>query len=140
MNDQQRQIVDTARSLIGAKWRHRGRKPWAVDCIGIMVLSMEAAGIKMRDRTDYGREPWNDGLQREMQEHFGDRVDDMQPGDVVLVQWPNMPAPSHVAIVADYHHGGLSLIHAHSNWGVAEHRLDDDWLKLITEVYRPWAA
>lgn len=141
MNEQQQQIVDTARSMIGARWRHRGRKAWAVDCIGIMVLSMESAGIKMRDRTDYGREPWNDGLQREMLEHFGEPVsDDWQAGDVAIVKWANMPAPSHVAIIADYPHGGLSLIHAHSSWGVAEHRLDEDWAAMIVEVYRPWAA
>lgn len=138
MTEKQRIIVDTARSLIGAKWRHRGRKTWAVDCIGIMVLSMQAAGIEMRDRTDYGREPWNDGLQREMRDHFGEPVTgEWQPGDVAVIKWPNMPGPSHVAIISNYAHGGLSLIHAHSEWGVAEHRLDDDWRNLIVEVYRP---
>lgn len=105
--------------------------------MGVMVLSMEHAGIEMRDRTDYGREPWNAGLQRELKEHFGGPVDDMQAGDVAVIQWRNMPGPSHVALIADYPHGGLSLIHAHSTWGVAEHRLDDDWLELIVEVYRP---
>lgn len=133
-------IVDTARGFIGSRWRHRGRKPWAVDCIGVLVAAVEAGGIKMHDRTDYGREPWNDGLRQEMQRHFGRPVDDMQPGDVVLVTWPNTPEPSHVGIVADYCHGGLSLIHAHSTWGVAEHRIDDYWRGVITEVYRPWAA
>jgi len=138
MTEKQQKILEKARSMIGAKWRHRGRKEWAVDCIGIMVLSMQHAGIEMRDRTNYGREPWNDGLQKEMEDHFGEAISgEWLPGDVVIMQWPNMPAPSHVAILGDYVHGGLSLIHAHSTWNVAEHRLDDKWRKLIVGVYRP---
>lgn len=130
--------VAHARAYVGTKWRHRGRKPWAIDCIGVLVLSVAAGGVMMRDRRDYGREPWNDGLQRELEEHFGAPVEGMQPGDVVLIKWPEAPGPSHVGIIADYCHGGLSIVHAHNDFGVAEHRLDDKWLGMIVAAYRPW--
>lgn len=92
----------------------------------------------MRDRRDYGREPWKDGLQREMREHFGDPVSDWQPGDVALLRFDNQPGPGHVGIIGDYLHGGLSLIHSYSLVAVCEHQLDANWRARIIEVYRPW--
>ena len=127
-----------ARSLIGAEWRHRGRKPWAVDCIGVIVLSMQHVGYPVVDRTNYSRYPWNDGLQRELRDQFGPVVTDLQVGDIVLMQWHNADGPCHVGFVADYVHGGLSIIHSYSSQAVIEHRLDDHWKSLIVEVYRPW--
>jgi uncharacterized protein YijF (DUF1287 family) len=38
------------------------------------------------------------------------RRDQMQPGDVVVVAFD--AAPGHMGIVADYLHGGLSIVHA----------------------------
>lgn len=139
MTPERREMVDYARSLIGAKWRHRGRKPWAVDCIGILVLSIEAAGGEIEDRLDYGREPWKDGLQGAMQERFGDPIpfEQAQPGDVALFAWPNKP-PSHIGIFADYMHGGLSVIHSLTLKDVSEHAFDGAWKRLLVEVYQTW--
>ena len=130
--------VAEARSWIGTKWRHRGRTRLGIDCIGLIVHAVAAGGIQMRDRRDYGREPWKDGLQRELQEHFGDPVGDMQPGDVALMRWHNQDGPAHVGIIGDYCHGGLSLIHSYSLTSVCEHGIDDEWLARIVGVYRPW--
>lgn len=130
--------VAEARKHLGVKWRHRGRKPWAVDCIGLVVLAVAAGGIQMRDRLDYGREPWKDGLQRELAEHFGEPVTDMQPGDVVLMKWEQNPEPAHVGIIGNHPDGGLSLIHSYSMTAVCEHGIDPIWLSRIVEVYRPW--
>ena len=33
-------VVAHARSMIGVPWRHQGRKPWAVDCLGLVELSL----------------------------------------------------------------------------------------------------
>lgn len=140
LSDSQRgTMVSFARSMCGkARWRHRGRKPWAVDCIGLVVLALSEAGFAgVKDRLDYGREPWRDGLKEELSAHFGAPVDDMQAGDIALIRWENMGGPSHVAIIGDYCHGGLSIIHAHSAWGVTEHRIDDKWHSMIVEAYRP---
>jgi len=129
--------VAEARKYIGVKWRHRGRKPWAIDCIGLVVMAVAAGGVTMRDRTNYGREPWLNGLEQEMREHFGEPVDDWQPGDVVMLRWYGRQEPAHLGILTDYAHGGLAIIHSHSMTTVIEHRLDDYWQKLIVAVYRP---
>lgn len=139
MTPERRAMVDYARSLIGAKWRHRGRTPWAVDCIGIVVLSMQAAGAAVEDRQDYGRQPWMEGLQHGLQARFGAPMllSQAQPGDIALFAWPGKE-PSHVGILADYAHGGLSVIHSMQLKNVAEHRLDDSWRRLLVEVYPTW--
>ena len=132
-------IVAGARKWLGTKWRHRGRSEFGIDCIGLVVLSVANAGIKMRDRLDYSRDPFRDGLRREIREHFGEPVSDMRAGDIVLMRWDKDERPAHVGIVADYLYGGLSLIHSYSLVAVCEHRIDDEWQKRILEVYRPWA-
>ncbi len=134
------QAVAEARSYKGVPWRHRGRSRRGIDCIGLVVLALAAGGFMMRDRTNYGREPWRDGLQREMREHFGEPVSDWQPGDVALMRWDNTPEPSHVALIGAHPLGGLSLIHSysHATGGVCENGIDAVWQKRIVEVYRPW--
>ena len=133
-------FVSAARGFVGCRWRHRGRSAFGVDCIGLVVLSLRVAGIEMRDRLDYGREPWNDGLSREMREHFGQPVTDMQPGDVVTMRGIGQPEPGHVGVVAEAG-GYLTLIHSYnadSNTRVVEHRIDEHWQNRIAEIYRPF--
>lgn len=140
MSPERAKMLEYARSIVKqAKWRHRGRKPWAVDCIGILVLSVEAAGGTIQDTQHYGREPWNDKLREHLQMRFGDPIplDQAQPGDIALFKWPDKE-PSHIGILGDYPHGGFSLIHANMDLGVVEHALAGAWLRLLHEVYRSW--
>lgn len=131
-------FVAAARSLKGARWRHRGRKPWAVDCLGLLVLAGREAGLRVSDETRYGREPWDDQLQAGLRAHCGEPVAEWRAGDVALIRWRN-EEPSHVGILADHPKGGLSIIHAHNVRGVIEHRLTGSHVeKCIVEVYRPW--
>lgn len=133
-------FIKEARSFVGVKWRHRGRSKFGVDCIGLVVLSMAAVGHPMRDRVDYGRNPWNDGLDREMREHFGAAVLDMQPGDIVTMRGLGQPEPGHVGIIAECN-GYLTIIHSYnadSNTVVVEHGIDETWRKRIAEIYRPF--
>lgn len=131
-------FVEHARSLRGTPWRHRGRKPWGVDCVGLVVLSAQAAGYPMRDATHYGREPWEDRLRKELREYCGAPVDgEWLPGDIVLIRW-HRGEPSHVGIIGDYLYGGLSLIHAQNLHGVVEHALSGYYLSVVEEVYRLW--
>lgn len=129
-------VVEAARSLRGARWRHRGRQRWAVDCLGLLDLSFAAAGRILPTPRIYGREPWDDQLRRGLREEFGGPVDPpWQPGDVALIRWHN-GEPSHVGILGDHPHG-LSLIHSHNLHGVVEIGLSGPYLKAIVEVYRP---
>lgn len=136
-------FVTEARSFVGCKWGHRGRSRYRVDCIGLVVLSLQAAGLQMRDRLDYGRYPWQDGLDREMREHFGDAVDyyDLEPGDIVTMRGIGQPEPGHVGVIARAATGYLTLIHSYNadaNTRVVEHRIDDAWSRRIAAVYRPF--
>jgi len=129
--------VACARSFVGCKWRHRGRTRFGIDCIGLIVAAMQAGGAPLTDRLDYGREPWNDGLQDELARHYGEAVTDTpRAGDIALIHLPQNPAPSHVGLIADYQ-GRLSLIHSASESNVVEHTLSEDWQRCIVARYRP---
>jgi len=132
-------FVKAARKLKGARWRHLGRKPWAVDCIGLLALSASGAGLPFRDARDYGREPWDGRLARELKDRFGDPLpaSEAAVGDVALIRW-RVGEPSHVAIIGDHPQGWLTLVHAHNVHGVVEHSLAPPFDKVIVEVYRPW--
>lgn len=135
-------FVTHARSLIGTRWRHRGRKPWAVDCIGLIVMSLDAAGMdwpEARETVRYGRDPWDDQLRKALRVQFGDPVKDRQAGDIALIRW-GRGEPSHVAILGSHPNGGLTLIHAHSVHGVVEQSLSGPFLDCLVEIYRPWRA
>jgi cell wall-associated NlpC family hydrolase len=105
----------------------------------LVVVSLHYAGIKAMDRRNYSRHPWKDGLQQELMDHCGLPVSEnaWQPGDIALMQWDNMPAPSHVGILADHPFGGLSIIHSFSMVAVTEHRIDEVWKKRIISVFNP---
>lgn len=134
-----RKFIEAARSLLGARWRHRGRQAWAVDCVGLLVLSARAAGWYIEDHRYYGREPWDDLLRSELRRQIGAPVpegDEWRPGDVALMRW-RPGEPTHIAIITDYIYGGLALIHCENINGCVEHSLDNHYQDCVIEVYRP---
>lgn len=132
-------VVAHARSMVGVPWRHQGRKPWAVDCIGLVYVSLTAAGWPRAVDLPrgYGREPWDDQLRKGLRQHFGGPISgDWMPGDIALFRW-GKGEPSHVGIIADHPHGGLSIIHASNLRNVVETALSGRLLSCVEEVYRP---
>ncbi len=140
MNPKRQACLNKARQLVGARWRHRGRTPWALDCVGLLVMSLRAGGLTLIDDTHYGREPWKDQLQQRLQKHFGDPIAEAfwQPADIAVFKAPQR-GPCHVGLLGDYLYEGFSLIHAHAQHNVTEHALDARWQRLLVEVYSPWA-
>jgi cell wall-associated NlpC family hydrolase len=130
-------FIAAARSFAGVPFRHRGRSERGLDCLGLIVVAMQAVGRLMADRASYGRNPVNDGIAEAARAHFGKPIllKNLRPGDVVLMQWHQQP--NHVAIVTDYPGGGLALIHSLAGKCVVEHRLADPWPRRIFEAYRP---
>lgn len=132
-------VVAHARSMVGTPWRHQGRKPWAVDCAGLVVLSFAAAGWRSAEAAParYGRDPWDDMLRETLRGQFGEPTDDAwRAGDVALFRW-GQGEPSHVGIIADHPLGGLSIIHSSNLMGVVETSLAGRMLDSVVEVYRP---
>lgn len=138
--------VARARELVGVPWRHKGRNAArGIDCIGLVVFAVAAGGVQMRDRVNYGREPWKDGLRNDIEAHFGNPIEREQwrPGCVVLLNWaPGDQEPAHVGIFGNGT-ADVSLIHCYNSNGImqtVEHDVDDRWRGLIVDAYWPWGA
>lgn len=137
--------VQAAREMVGTPWAHQGRGADGVDCVGLLVRALYAAGVELGDVTDYGRDPHGGLLEGHLTREFGPPVlagrginaAALQAGDLVVIAFKR--APRHVAIVADHCQGGLSLIHTYQSTAVnrvTEHRLDHRWLRRLTGVWR----
>lgn len=119
-------IVSAARGYLGTPWRHQGRvKGHGVDCVGLVVCVCRELGVVGPDWDvkGYSRVPDGKELERHLHENLSaiPRAE-IAPGCVVCVAFDKHP--QHVAIVGDYVHGGLSMIHAEMRSGkVVEHRL-----------------
>jgi cell wall-associated NlpC family hydrolase len=107
-------IVAFARGCIGTPFLHRGRLPGVgIDCLGIVICAARAFGLVASD-FDVGPYPQvPDGVEfMKGANQYMTRVSKeyMQPGDVLLMITYRFP--QHMGILADYRHGGFSLIHA----------------------------
>jgi cell wall-associated NlpC family hydrolase len=132
-------IVTVARALVGTPYQHQGRVAGlALDCAGVPVHCATTLGIPLTDYTRYGRLPVPAEMRAALDANL-QRIPtkDMQPGDVAWMRFDM--EPQHLAIVGDYVHGGLSLIHAYNGAGlnrVVEHRLDEVWRARIVAAWR----
>lgn len=130
-------LITGARQWIGTPFAHQGRTCGAgVDCIGLVVGVVQAAGLPVDDRRDYARTPHGGELARALADQL-DRIDlaDAGPGDIALIAWRR--EPMHVGWLTDYVHGGLGLLHALESFGaVTEHRMDAHWRSLVRGVFR----
>lgn len=107
-------VVRVARSYLETPWHHMGRLPGVgLDCAGVPVCVARELGQVAPDFDVPAYTPTPDG--REMLEWCNTYMtpvarEDMQPGDVVVLITDVYP--QHMAILGDYVHGGLSIIHA----------------------------
>jgi len=107
-------VVRVARTYLETPWHHMGRLPGVgLDCAGVPVCVARELGLVAPDFDVPAYMPTPDG--REMLEWCNTYMTpvamaDMQPGDVVVVITDVYP--QHMAILGDYVHGGLSIIHA----------------------------
>lgn len=127
MTPTQRAIVNEAMSWDGTPYHHHGRiKGVGVDCAMILCEVYHAVGLV--ERVDPGNYPtdWHQHQHREMYrewlERYADKVDDPQPGDVLLYKFGKVG--SHAAIVLDY----PKVIHAYIREGVVQADAEGGWL------------
>lgn len=107
-------IVRVARSYINTPFHHMGRNSGVgLDCAGILVCVARELGLVTSDFDVPAYTPVPDGRSMlEWCEQYMRRVDQatMQPGDaIVLITDVH---PQHLAILGNYLHGELSIIHA----------------------------
>jgi len=124
-------IVEAARSFLKVPFRHQGRNRLGLDCLGLVIMSAELAGVELEDLKGYARVPDSDRLRSECDRQLKKvNMSDMRNGDLLLMVFRT--EPQHIAIKTD-----IGIIHSHkADGGVVEHRLDDVWLKRIKGVYR----
>lgn len=107
-------VVACARSWLDTPYQHQARlKGVGVDCAGLVIGVARELGIVAPDFDvqGYARQPDGSSLLQWCAQSMPEiRRDQMQRGDVVVVAFD--AAPGHLGIVADYAHGGLSIIHA----------------------------
>ena len=126
------EIVKVARTWLGTKFHHQGRKKGAgVDCIGLVVGVAQELGLQVEDKTDYGREPNNFELQNGLEKQL--RKCELKIGAVALFKIDK--EPQHVGIISDYG-DGFGLIHAYAqSRKVVEHNLDELWRGRLVGCY-----
>ena len=136
------EVVEQARTWLGTPWMHQQRmKSVGVDCAGLIIgvareLSLVAPEM---DVSHYARVP--DGISLLAHcDAWMTRIGpaDIQPGDVVAIRFAI--DPQHLALVGNYLHGGLSLIHSLDRAGkpggsVIEHRLDSSMRRRIVAAF-----
>lgn len=131
------QIVATARTWINTRFHHQARvKGVGCDCAGLVIGVCKELGLSEFDKTDYTRHPDGVMLQQVCDDNMSRiRFEDAKPGDVLLFRFEVLP--QHLAIIGDYVHGGLSIIHAYApSRKVIETRLDSVWIERIVSAYR----
>lgn len=131
-------FVAAARSYMGVPFRHQGRSRRGVDCAGLFAVAVHDIGKPVYNVDAYSREPNNNGLRKAVVANLGEPItnNQMRHGDIVLMQFAGEPC--HVGIVTDYPLGGFAILHTFAQVKkVVEHRMNDEWLGRIVEVYRP---
>ncbi|MBA1147418.1 C40 family peptidase [Ectothiorhodospiraceae bacterium WFHF3C12] len=125
-------VIELARSYKDTPFHHQGRQPGVgLDCVGLLACAFQAAGVPIRDRTNYPRQPIPADMLDALREHT-ERVPKRAswlPADVL---WMHFDEPQHLALYT-----GRSVIHAYAQVGrVVEHRMDATWMGRVVSVWR----
>lgn len=106
-------VVRAARAHLGSPWVHQGRTPGvALDCAGLVICVARELGIVGSDWDINGYAPVPDGSMLRLADQHMQRISTLELGAVMVMA--TQADPQHVGIVADYRHGGWSIVHAHA--------------------------
>lgn len=129
---EQSQILESARSWVGTKFHHQGRKKLVgVDCIGLIIGVAQELGLNPPDKLGYAREPRKNALEETLDIYL--REGELIPSNIVLFKIDKYP--QHVGILSNYG-SELGIIHAYAQARkVVEHELNDWWKERIVKTY-----
>lgn len=135
-------LVAASRAYLGTPFRHQGRRS-GLDCLGLVSVAHRDAGLRVLDRTDYGRLP---DLARMKAALDGQlvrltRTTPLAAGMVALFEERLRPAHYPVWLHLGLMTGPASFIHARGpeelGPGVVEHRLDEQsWAPRLLGLWR----
>jgi NlpC/P60 family putative phage cell wall peptidase len=125
-------MIAAARRCLGTPFHHQGRKPGTgIDCIGLIVVALRAAGKTVHDRTDYGRRPDGKSLTAALISHGAVPETKIEAGDVLLFRYDNQPQHAALATDAD------RMIHSFAPAGkVVETNIGAYWQRRLNGIYR----
>lgn len=125
-------FIEAARACIGTPFHHQGRKARVgLDCIGLVVVALQAIGFAVNDRLDYGMRPDGFSLVDALLAHGAVKVEAIEAGDILLFRYDGQP--QHVAIAVDEAH----LVHAFAPAAcVVETHIGDYWRRRLIGIYR----
>lgn len=111
LKPQEAKFIDTARSVIGVPWRHRGVTRTGLDCIGLIIYCAKEAELLAVDFKveSYSTFPRPELMLKELGK-IANRSSYVRPGGVLLFHRQNLV---HLAIVSGYD----TIIHADRDHG-----------------------
>lgn len=125
-------FIDGAEKYLGVSWIRNGRSPSGVDCLGLIILAANDAGVSVGAHVDLQSKPGMKSLVEAASIYCNEvPVREMRRGAILQMHIPGEPDCKHVGI-----YDGYAIIHCGMHWGrVVKHRLDE---KLRRSVKRVW--
>lgn len=95
-------MIAAVMACVGTPFHHQGRLPAVgLDCIGLVIVGLKAAGVSVCDRFDYGLRPDGVSLVTALKEHGALEVTNIQRGDVLVFRYDNQPQHVGIALNED---------------------------------------
>jgi cell wall-associated NlpC family hydrolase len=125
-------MIAAARTCLGTPFHHQGRIPQqGLDCIGLIVVALQATNIIVQDRVDYARWPEAEALATALAAHGAVPVVLPEPGDILLFVLAGRA--QHVALCTAHE----QMIHAYAPAGkVVEGSIGAVWRRRLQQAYR----
>lgn len=129
-------IVSQARALVGVPWRHMGRDPSGLDCLGLAMLAVRGAGVEVPEPPRYPRTPRGthllDGLRQVAVRVLP--IDRHDEGDLLAFATGRFVA--HLG-VRSVRYGQPAVIHARAmHGGVVEEVMTHELLAALRSAWR----
>lgn len=113
-------IIREANLLVGKPFRHQGDDPeFGVDCRGVLLVIARRLNQRLSReyRKDYSTRPDPVEFRQALDNEFDEiGIEELEPGDVALIQMPRQKGPTHVGVIVP----GLNevmLVHATEHEG-----------------------
>lgn len=126
-------IVAESRRWLDVPFQHQGRSRYGVDCIGLVLCVLETLHLLPVDLppANYRRQVKDPQLLDEITGRC-ERRDRAEAGGIILIRWPAMKVPTHVAICT-----GENMIHAYARArAVREVGYRAQWARWTHSFYR----